>query len=139
MADIVDPRTRSRMMSGIRGKNTRPEIAVRKYLHSRGLRYRLHDKRLPGKPDLVLRKYRSVVFVHGCFWHQHRRCKYAYMPKSNRAFWRKKLASNVERDKENRQQLRRLGWRVLVVWECRLHDPDLKKLEQAIRQRLPAR
>lgn len=137
MTDIVDRRTRSRMMSGIKGKNTRPEIAVRKYLHAKGFRYRLHDKRLPGKPDLVLRKYRSVVFVHGCFWHQHRGCPYAYTPKSNRAFWRRKLASNVERDKENRKRLSRLGWQVFVIWECRLREPDLKKLEQAIRKSLP--
>jgi DNA mismatch endonuclease, patch repair protein len=139
MVDIVDRRTRSRMMSGIRGKNTRPEITVRKYLHSKGFRYRLHGKRLPGRPDLVLAKYRTAVFVHGCFWHQHPGCKYAYKPKSNRDFWRKKLASNIRRDKENQKQLRKLGWRVYLVWECRLRDSDLNKLARMVKQKTALR
>ena len=133
MADIVDRHTRSRMMAGIRGKNTKPELIVRKYLFSKGLRYRLHDKHLPGKPDLVFPKYRSVVFVHGCFWHQHSGCKYAYKPKSNRLFWKKKLASNVLRDKEVKKNLRKKGWRVYVIWGCQIRERDLKSLADKIR------
>lgn len=118
MADIVDPKTRSRMMSGIRGKNTSPELAVRRHLHVAGLRFRLHYTSLPGKPDLVLPKYRAIVQVRGCFWHQHSGCKYAYMPKSNVEFWSSKLKANVVRDARNDAALRTRGWRVFVVWEC---------------------
>ena len=134
MSDIVDRKTRSRMMSGIRGKDTHPEITVRKYLHGAGFRYRLHGRHLPGRPDIVLPKYRTVVFVHGCFWHQHSGCKYAYKPKSNRAFWKRKLGSNVKRDKEVRKQLRKLGWIVMVAWECKLRESDLRKLVVGIRK-----
>ena len=134
MADIVDPKTRSRMMSGIRGKNTKPELTVRRFLHSQGFRYRLHRKRLPGRPDIVLPKYGTVVLVHGCFWHQHAGCRYAYMPKSNRGFWEAKLGSNVERDKQTVVQLRRLGWRVKVLWECEVAEPEkLRRLVKWIR------
>lgn len=118
MADIVDAATRSRMMSGIRGKDTAPEMLVRKYLHSRGFRYRLHAKELPGKPDIVLPKYRTVVFVHGCFWHQHPGCKFAVMPKSNTEFWQKKLGGNTARDAANLARLDEMGWRCIVIWEC---------------------
>lgn len=120
MVDVVDPATRSRMMSGIRGKNTKPELLVRKYLHTRGLRYRLHVKNLPGKPDLVFPKYRTVVFVHGCFWHHHAGCKYATMPSSRPDFWATKLSDNVARDQYQHTALDGLGWRVIVVWECEL-------------------
>lgn len=123
MADIVDSDTRSRMMSGITGRNTKPEIAVRRYLHRRGLRFRLHTKDLPGRPDLVLRRHRAVVFVNGCFWHRHKGCRFAYTPKSNRTFWIRKLARNVERDARQKRQLMRLGWRVFVVWECQASSP----------------
>jgi DNA mismatch endonuclease (patch repair protein) len=117
MADIVDSATRSRMMSGIRGKNTRPEILVRSGLHKRGFRFRVHDKRLPGKPDLVLRKYNAVVFVHGCFWHRHE-CRFFKWPRSRQAFWRAKLNRNHDKDREAISAIRDAGMRVCVVWEC---------------------
>lgn len=122
MVDVVDPATRSRMMSGIRGKNTKPELLVRKYLHARGLRFRLHVKDMPGKPDMVFPKYRTVVFVHGCFWHHHAGCKYATMPSSRADFWANKLSDNVARDQYQRAALEGFGWQVLVVWECELQD-----------------
>lgn len=134
MADIVPKAKRSQMMSGIRGKNTRPEMVVRRYLHSKGLRYKLHDKTLPGRPDLVFPRYRAVVQVHGCFWHQHRGCRYAYMPKSNRTFWREKLAGNSKRDARNDRDLRKLGWRVFTIWECEVSEPGrLESLAASIR------
>jgi DNA mismatch endonuclease (patch repair protein) len=116
--DMVTPGTRSRMMSGIRGKNTKPEILVRKILHAAGFRFRLHRHDLPGSPDIVLPKYRLVIFVHGCFWHMHAGCKYSTMPSTRTDFWKKKLGSNRDRDRENIQKLLSKGWRVLVVWEC---------------------
>lgn len=120
MADVVDRATRSRMMAGIKGKNTKPELLVRSYLHCRGLRYRLHASNLPGKPDLVFPKYRTVVFVHGCFWHQHAGCNYATMPSSRTDFWKRKLSENVARDQCQVIALERSGWRVFVIWECEL-------------------
>lgn len=117
MADVVDKATRSRMMAGIRGKNTKPEILLRKALHAAGFRFRLHAKKLPGKPDIVLPKYRAVIFVHGCFWHGHD-CKIFKMPKSNRRFWKTKITGNRRRDFSNTDELLALGWRVLTVWEC---------------------
>lgn len=123
MADVVDHQTRSRMMSGIKGQDTRPELVVRRYLHAAALRFRLHDTRLPGRPDIVLRKFRTVVFVHGCFWHRHERCPYATTPASRPDFWRDKFARNVERDAENVRALRAAGWVVLTIWECQVRDP----------------
>lgn len=120
MVDVVDKATRSRMMSAIRGTNTQPELAIRKYLHAGGFRFRLHRKDLPGKPDLVLSRYRLAIFVHGCFWHRHDGCYYATSPASRKEFWRNKLDGNVERDIRQRQALIDLGWRVLVIWECGL-------------------
>lgn len=118
MADVVAPHVRSRMMSGIRGKDTRPEIAVRKFLHAAGLRFRLHVAGLPGRPDIVLPKHNSVVFVHGCFWHRHDGCKYCSTPKTRPEFWSAKFLANVQRDKRNHDMLRRAGWTVIVIWEC---------------------
>jgi len=120
------------MMSGIRGKDTLPEIKVRKYLHSRGLRYRLHVKTLPGKPDLVFPKFRLVVFVHGCFWHRHKGCRYATTPANNAEFWRSKFEANVLRDIEVVQKLKHAGWRVLVIWECEISKEKLMSLYQKI-------
>lgn len=134
MTDIVDKATRSRIMSSIRGKNTKPEMTVRRFLHAAGFRYRLHRKDLPGKPDLILPKYNLVVFVHGCFWHQHHGCHYAYTPASNTVQWREKLEGNRQRDLVQQQQLLDMGWRVLVVWECGLKHSkhDLEEITSAI-------
>lgn len=135
MADIVDSKTRSRMMSGIRGKDTQPELLVRRHLHRTGLRYRLHVRELPGSPDLVFPKHEAVVFVHGCFWHQHPGCDLAVMPSSNEQFWREKLEGNVERDARNRTRLEQSGFRVFTVWECEISDTRLEKLANQIRGR----
>ena len=121
MADVVDKATRSRMMSGIRGKNTKPELLVRSYLHAQGYRFLIHDRRFPGKPDLVLPRWRTVVFVHGCFWHWHS-CRYFKLPQTRTDFWRKKLTDNKNRDQSNRLKIEELGWRVLAVYECALRD-----------------
>ncbi|GAB2884805.1 very short patch repair endonuclease [Microvirgula curvata] len=117
MTDIVDKATRSRMMSGIRGKDTKPEVLIRRALHSQGFRYRLHDKGLPGKPDLVFPKYKAVVFIHGCFWHGHD-CRYFKVPQTRTAFWQDKINTNRQRDARQLAQLLQAGWRVLVIWEC---------------------
>jgi len=110
LMDIVSPEKRSRMMAGIKGKNTKPELVVRKLVHGMGLRYRLHRKDLPGSPDLVFPRLKKVIFVHGCFWHRHPGCRFAYTPKSNTPFWVGKLEGNA------------LGWQVLIVWECEVSD-----------------
>jgi DNA mismatch endonuclease (patch repair protein) len=124
------------MMSGIKGKDTKPELVVRRYLHSRGLRFRLHVRDLPGRPDLVFPKFSAVVQVQGCFWHRHKGCPLAYTPASNRAFWLKKLRDNARRDTRNDRQLRALGWRVISVWECEVRDgSSLIWLDRAIRRR----
>jgi DNA mismatch endonuclease, patch repair protein len=140
MSDVVDTATRSRMMSGIRGKDTQPELVVRRYLHAAGLRFRLHDRKLPGRPDLVLPRYRAVVFVHGCFWHQHPGCRLAVMPKQNRAFWKEKLGANQERDRRRVADLEAAQWRVFTIWECELTSRRLENLARRIRDgpRLPA-
>src|SRR5215204_5328197 len=118
MADIHDKKTRSYNMSQIKGKNTQPEMLVRKFLHVNGFRYRLHVKNLPGKPDIVLSKYKTIIFVHGCFWHQHPGCKRSTIPKSNQEYWTPKLRRNVERDLKHKIDLEQLGWNVFVIWEC---------------------
>lgn len=120
MSDVHTPETRSYNMSRIRGKDTKPEETVRKYLFSQGFRYRKNDKKLPGKPDIVLPKYRTVIFVNGCFWHKHEGCRYFVWPKSNAEFWKEKIMGNVERDKKAIRDLEEAGWRVIVVWECQL-------------------
>ena len=123
MTDIVDQQTRSRMMSGIKGKNTKPELALRRALHSRGFRFRLYSQRVHGRPDLVLPKHRAVVFVHGCFWHRHERCRYTTTPSTRPEFWQKKFQANVARDFAVRTMLLADGWRVATVWECALRKP----------------
>ena len=125
MTDIVDAQTRSRMMAGIRGMDTKPELLVRCFLHSRGFRYRLHDKKLPGSPDIVLSKYHLAIFVHGCFWHRHKGCKFATIPEQNRDSWLLRFKQNTERDERQVRQIISLGWRVLVIWECALKSPLL--------------
>jgi DNA mismatch endonuclease (patch repair protein) len=122
MVDIVDKITRSRMMAGIRGKNTKPELGLRGALHRLGFRFRLHVARLPGRPDIVLPKHRAIIQVHGCFWHRHKDCALTTNPSSNIAFWRKKFRDSVARDKRSSEALQDLGWRVLIVWECALRN-----------------
>lgn len=122
MADTHSKETRSFNMSKIGSKNTKPELKVRRYLFSRGFRYRLNVKELPGKPDLILPKYKTAIFVQGCFWHGHKDCRYFVVPKSNEGYWLPKIERNITRDKEAAEKLTGLGWRVLEVWEC-----DLKK------------
>lgn len=121
--DIMSKEKRSWIMSRIRDRDTKPEKRVRSLLHGMGYRFRLHRKDIPGRPDIVMPKYATVVFVHGCFWHRHRGCKYAYQPKSRVEFWKEKFRKNVERDKRKTRELKRLGWRVLIVWECELEEP----------------
>lgn len=118
MTDTMTPEERSRCMAAIKGKDTKPEMIVRKYLFSRGLRYRVQVKKLPGRPDIVLRKYKTVVFVDGCFWHGHEGCRFFRLPKSNVEFWQQKIERNMARDSRNEMLLEAMGWRVLRVWEC---------------------
>lgn len=120
MADIHDKKTRSFNMSRIKGINTKPELIVRKFLHAKGLRFRLHDKRLPGKPDIVLPRYKTVVQVHGCFWHKHEGCKYFVVPKTRTEWWLKKINKTTLNDKDNEKKLKKLGWKTIIVWECEL-------------------
>lgn len=120
MVDILTKEKRSWNMSRITGRNTKPEILLRSLLHREGFRFRLHDKRLPGKPDIVLPRHRTVIFVNGCFWHRHNNCEYAYTPKSRQEFWLNKFQGTVQRDQEKQKMLADLGWQVLVVWECEL-------------------
>ncbi len=119
MADIVSKEVRSRMMSGIKGKDTKPELLIRRGLHAKGFRFRVHTDKVPGKPDLLLPRYRTALFVHGCFWHKHD-CHLFKMPSTRTSFWRTKIAQNVRRDREVDQLLRESGWRTLTVWECAL-------------------
>ena len=118
--DVHDQKTRSYIMSRVKGKDTKTEEIVRKYLFSQGFRYRKNDKRLPGKPDIVLPKYKTVIFVNGCFWHKHEGCKYFVWPKSNSEFWKEKIESNIVRDKKQYEELKNAGWHVIIVWECEL-------------------
>lgn len=135
--DRLTPQHRSKLMSRIRAKDTKPELVVRSCVHRLGYRFRLHDRKLPGRPDLVLSRYRTVIFVHGCFWHQHPRCRFAYSPKSRQEFWSEKFQSNGRRDRRVRAALARLGWRVMVIWEC--ETADIPSLVARLRTDLPAR
>lgn len=131
MSDRLTKEHRSWNMSRIKGKDTGIEVAVRKRLFSLGYRYRKNDKRLPGKPDIVFPKYKTVVFVHGCFWHMHSDCKIARIPKSNTNFWIEKLNNNVEKDRKNRDKLEEMGWKVITVWECEI-EKDINAVTQRI-------
>ncbi|QNH04281.1 DNA mismatch endonuclease Vsr [Pseudomonas sp. B11D7D] len=133
--DIVSKEVRSRMMAGIRGSNTSPEMKVRRMLHRQGFRYRLHQKNLPGRPDLVLPRYRVCIFVHGCFWHRHPGCRYATTPRTRHDFWQAKFEQNVSRDTRIKLELLALGWRVIELWECGIRglEFDMDWLSEAIR------
>jgi len=125
VVDHVDASKRSLIMAAVHSKNTKPEIVVRKIVHGLGYRFRLHSDKLPGKPDLVFPARRKVIFVHGCFWHRHTRCRYATTPKTKTEFWKAKFKANVARDKRTRLALERLGWAVEMVWQCELKEPEL--------------
>lgn len=130
MADVHTPEVRSYNMSRIKGKDTKPEVSVRKYLFSQGFRYRKNVRKLPGCPDIVLPKYKACIFVNGCFWHKHEGCRYFVWPKSNAEFWREKIEKNVARDQKNYDLLRSEGWNIIVVWECEIkHDFESKMTE----------
>jgi DNA mismatch endonuclease (patch repair protein) len=134
--DVVDKKTRSRIMASVGQRNTGPEMRLRRVLHRMGLRYRLHDKSLSGSPDLVFPRFRAVVFVHGCFWHVHEGCKFATEPTSRKDFWREKFETNRKRDRKNYKSLEECGWRVLVVWECAIKkrkDSELDELGMEVR------
>ncbi len=124
MADIKTPEERSRNMAAIRSNDTKPEMLVRRYLHAHGFRYGLHNKNLSGKPDIVLRKYKTVIFIHGCFWHGHENCKYYRLPKSNVEFWQSKVDGNRARDERVEKELQSKGWRVVIIWECELKTKE---------------
>lgn len=125
MADTVSKQKRSEIMSHVTGKETKPEIMVRKYLFARGLRYRKNVRQLPGTPDIVFPKYKTAVFVNGCFWHGHQGCKYSHLPSTNIEYWEKKIADNLKRDERKTRELEELGYRVLIVWQCQL-KPNVK-------------
>ena len=134
MADILTKEKRSWNMSRIKGKDTKPEVLLRSMLHKEGFRFRIHVKHLQGKPDIVLPRYRSVVFVNGCFWHRHCGCEYAYNPKSRIEFWKDKFEKTVSRDKEKVKRLVADGWRVFIVWECEINKEPNKTLKKLINQ-----
>ena len=134
--DIIPPSERSEIMSRVRAKDTRPEMLVRRLVFAEGYRYRLHDRKLPGCPDLVFRGRAKVIFVHGCFWHRHEACALARMPKSRLDFWEPKLEANKERDARNKKLLTKEGWKVLTIWECQLKD--IEQLKRTIKRFLDA-
>ncbi len=141
MADILTKAKRSWNMSRIKGKDTKPELLLRRLLHRRGFRFCLHDKKLPGRPDIVLPRYRTVIFVNGCFWHRHSGCRYAYTPKSRQEFWSSKFEATVKRDKEKKEKLKKEEWNVIVVWECELKknaDKMADKISSMIKKKKDA-
>lgn len=134
--DVHDSKTRSYNMSCIKGKRTKPEEIVARYLFSQGFRYRRNVRSLPGTPDIVLKKYNTVIFVNGCFWHMHENCRYSVMPENHKEFWAEKLLKNKERDEKKKRQLEQMGWNIIVVWECQLKgeekQPALEKLKSDV-------
>jgi DNA mismatch endonuclease (patch repair protein) len=132
MADTLTPNQRRRCMAAVRGRDTKPELIVRSLAHRMGYRFRLHRKDLPGKPDLVFPRHRKVIFVHGCFWHQHPGCRFATRPATRREFWAEKLEGNRQRDRRVQRELRRQGWEVLILWECQTRNPQI--LERRLRR-----
>jgi DNA mismatch endonuclease (patch repair protein) len=135
VTDRITKQRRSWNMSRIRAKDTKPELAVRSLLHRLGFRFRIHVKRLPGCPDIVLSRLQTVVFVNGCFWHRHKNCKFAYSPKSRKAFWEEKFKANVARDRQLQRKLGKLGWTVHVIWECQTHKVEI--LDKLVRRIFP--
>lgn len=136
--DIWSKEKRSAVMSKIKGKNTKPEIILRSALFKLGLRFRIHKKDLPGKPDIVLKKYNTVILVHGCFWHFHKNCREGRIPSSNSSFWKAKLERNISKDERNIQMLQKLGWKVLVVWECEIENQMehvMHKIQKVLKQK----
>lgn len=134
MADVFTKKKRSEVMCRIRATNTKPELIVRKFLFSHGFRYRIHQKKLPGKPDIVLKKYNTVILINGCFWHGHRNknCKIFKMPKSKQGYWVPKIKNNIYKDLQKKKSLKKLGWKVIVVWECRLKKRRLDRTLQSV-------
>jgi DNA mismatch endonuclease, patch repair protein len=130
--DVFDRQTRSKIMAAVRRRDTKPELWVRSYIHAKGLRFRVHVRNLPGTPDIVLTKHRIAIFVHGCFWHNHQECSKSALPKTRTKFWRKKIEGNVVRDRKVLRLLKRNGWRVRIIWECKLNDFYMKKLVKDI-------
>jgi DNA mismatch endonuclease (patch repair protein) len=139
MADVHTPQQRSFNMSRIKGKDTKPEMLVRRWLHTHGYRYRLHDKTLPGKPDIVLPKYRSLIFVHGCFWHGHHNCKYYVVPKTSTDWWLNKINTNKANDTKAIKALKKDGWKIITVWECDLKTAKLEKTLNKLLQKFPVK
>ncbi|HEV3386146.1 MAG TPA: DNA mismatch endonuclease Vsr [Gemmata sp.] len=137
MADTMTPTERSERMSRVKNKNSKAELNVRSLVHLLGFRYRLHNPKLPGKPDIVLTRHRKIILIHGCYWHQHGVCRPLAIPQNNTEFWRSKFADNVERDKRNLRDLKKLGWKVLVVWECQTGDYRIleRKLRRFLRKK----
>jgi DNA mismatch endonuclease (patch repair protein) len=136
MADVHDRATRSYNMSRIRATDTKPEMLVRRYLHGCGFRFRLHDKTLPGKPDIVLPKYKTVIFIHGCFWHGHKNCRYYVVPKTRTDFWLDKIGRNKTNDTKAIRALRKNGWKVIVIWECSLKPGKAERTLKALSQKI---
>ncbi len=136
MADVHDKATRSYNMSRIKGKDTKPEMLVRRFLHAHGYRYRLHVKDLPGKPDIVLPKYKTVVFINGCFWHGHKDCKYATIPKTKTEWWQNKINGNIENDKKKNAVLKKNGWKIITIWGCKLKPTMLDKALRSLLKKL---
>jgi DNA mismatch endonuclease, patch repair protein len=139
MTDILTPEQRSLLMARVQGRDTKPEWILRSALHRLGFRFTLNNRNLVGKPDLVLPKYRAVIFIHGCFWHQHKRCKKASIPEKNRKFWYDKLSGNAKRDKKNELILAKQGFNVIVVWECQLYNQTIETLERVVQALLNSR
>ncbi len=136
MADVHDKKTRSYNMSQIKATNTKPEIMVRKFLHAQGFRYTLHNKKLPGKPDIVLPKYKTIIFIHGCFWHGHTNCKYFVVPKTRTDWWLNKINTNKANDAKAMKALKKEGWKLITVWECALKHVKLEKTVNRILEKL---
>ena len=136
MADVHNKKTRSYNMSQIKATNTKPELLVRKFLHAQGFRYKLHDKTLPGKPDIVLPKYKTIIFIHGCFWHGHENCKYYVVPKTRTDWWLNKINCNKTNDAKAIKALKKEGWKVIIVWECKLKPDTIEKTLSGILQKL---